>query len=89
MASVIPVPPIKSSKPEILLIPWDPTSDEHVQRLKQQRTACGWDDEAVEGWRAAQEGGTLNLQWLVSSPLFLRSLLRISGYLTLPGSRRF
>ncbi|ESZ98758.1 hypothetical protein SBOR_0864 [Sclerotinia borealis F-4128] len=56
-----------SSKPQIVLIPWDPTSPEHVARLVQQRIACGWDHEAVESWRKTQESGKLNNQWIVLS----------------------
>ncbi|KUJ14699.1 uncharacterized protein LY89DRAFT_720181 [Mollisia scopiformis] len=52
-------------KPHVLLIPWDPTSPKHVERLVQQRIACGWDHEAVESWRATQESGEFNLQWIV------------------------
>jgi hypothetical protein len=61
MASVTP-----TKKPKVQLIPWDPASPEHIQRLIQQRIACGWDREAVEGrWKAAQESGEFNLQWIV------------------------
>jgi hypothetical protein len=66
MSSVAPTPVTKSSKSQVSLIPWDPTSPGHVQRLVQQRIACGWDDEAVEGWVPTQESGKLNLQWIVS-----------------------
>jgi hypothetical protein len=67
MDSVTPTRPAKSTKPRVLLIPWDPTSPEHVQRLVEQRIACGWDYEEVEGWRAKHESGTLNMQWVVST----------------------
>ncbi|TVY44296.1 hypothetical protein LSUB1_G001334 [Lachnellula subtilissima] len=50
---------------QVLLIPWDPTSPGHVERMVQQRIACGWSVEDVEGWRGRQEIGTLNLQWIV------------------------
>lgn len=86
MASVIPTPSIKSSKPQVQLIPWDPTSPEHVQRLVQQRIACGWDHEAVEGWKAAQESGKFNLQWVVST---LPHFTSYSEILIFAGSRRF
>jgi hypothetical protein len=49
MASDIPTPLINPSKPQVLLIPWDPASPAYVQQLVQQRIACGWDHEAVEG----------------------------------------
>lgn len=58
--------PTDSSKPQIVLIPWDPTSPEHVERLVRQRIACGWDSECVESWRKAQENGKLNNQWIVN-----------------------
>ncbi|CZS91151.1 uncharacterized protein RCO7_01467 [Rhynchosporium graminicola] len=56
-----------SSKPEVQLVPWDFTSSEHVERLLEQRIACGWDSEAVEGWRIKQKSGAFNLQWIVIS----------------------
>ncbi|RAL67887.1 hypothetical protein DID88_008612 [Monilinia fructigena] len=59
------VNPTDSSKPQIVLIPWDPNSPEHVERLIQQRISCGWDHEHVESWRKAQESGKLNNQWIV------------------------
>jgi len=74
MASAIPTPFLKFSKSKVLLIPWDSASPEHVQRLVQQRIACGWDYEAVEGWKVAQESGKLNQQWIVSTiPSYLTS----------------
>ncbi|KAI9740026.1 MAG: hypothetical protein M1818_004777 [Claussenomyces sp. TS43310] len=76
MAAVVATPLVKSSKPQVLLVPWDPASPAHVQRLVQQRIACGWDHEAVEGWKAGQESGKSNLQWIVST--LLRFCLRSS-----------
>jgi len=64
MTSIIPTPLIKS-KPQVLLIPWDSASPEHIERLVQQRITCGWDQEAVQRWKEAQESGKLNLQWIV------------------------
>jgi hypothetical protein len=66
MASVNPTQTIKLPKTQVMLIPWDFNSPEHVQRLVQQRVACGWDYEAIESWRANQESGKLNQQWVVS-----------------------
>ncbi|TVY89673.1 hypothetical protein LAWI1_G003160 [Lachnellula willkommii] len=65
MASLDSTPTSGSSKSQVLLIPWDPTSPDHVQRMVQQRIACGWNEDAVEGWKGRQETGTLNLQWIV------------------------
>ena len=42
---------------EIELIPWDPESIEHVQRLYDQRIACGWNSNLVELWRTKQREG--------------------------------
>lgn len=54
----------------ILLIPWDTTSPDHVERMIQQRIACGWDYDAsiVQDWKSKQEAGKLNLQWIVHLP---------------------
>ncbi|KIN07176.1 hypothetical protein OIDMADRAFT_16018 [Oidiodendron maius Zn] len=65
MDSATPTPFIKPSKSQILLFPWDPASLKHVKRLVHQRIACGWDHEVVERWKAAQESGQFNLQWIV------------------------
>ncbi|KAH8590204.1 hypothetical protein B0O99DRAFT_722272 [Bisporella sp. PMI_857] len=64
MVSLIPAQIIKSPKSQVVLIPWDPSSPEHVKRMLQQRMACGWDKD-VEGWKAAQQNGELNLQWIL------------------------
>lgn len=51
----------------VQLIPWDPESDEHVERLIQQRIACGWNSEAVETrWRNLQRIGHKCMYWVVS-----------------------
>jgi hypothetical protein len=84
MASVIPTVFIKPSKSQVVLIPWDFASPEHIHRLVQQRIACGWDHEAVEGWKSAQESGKLNLQWVVGAFPTLPSVSKILIFL---GSR--
>ncbi|KAG0647766.1 hypothetical protein D0Z07_6646 [Hyphodiscus hymeniophilus] len=53
------------SKPQIDLLPWDPDSSEHVERLYQQRRACGWNKQAVEEWRSLQRDGKIALHWVV------------------------
>lgn len=86
MDSTIATPLSPKPKSEVILIPWDTTSTEHVDRLVQQRIACGWDHQAVQGWKAAQEAGTFNLQWIVSqSPASNLDLLKFRVL----GSRRF
>jgi hypothetical protein len=55
-----------SLKPEIDLIPWDPDSLERVERLLQQRIACGWNQERIPEWQVLQRSGTNSLQWVVS-----------------------
>lgn len=56
------------TKPQIALLPWDSESLEHVERLYQQRIACGWNKQAVEGWRDLQREGKIALHWVVSFP---------------------
>ncbi|KAH7321966.1 hypothetical protein BKA65DRAFT_541083 [Rhexocercosporidium sp. MPI-PUGE-AT-0058] len=58
-----PTPPAS-----VLLIPWDPESPAHVERMYEQRVACGWKAELVESWRALQRSGKYTLQWVVIDP---------------------
>jgi hypothetical protein len=55
-------------RPQIALLPWDPESLEHVERLYQQRIACGWNQDAVEGWRDLQRAGKIALHWVACFP---------------------
>ncbi|MCJ1472643.1 hypothetical protein MMC13_001292 [Lambiella insularis] len=48
-----------------ILIPWDPESADHVERLFQQRVACGWNMDLVEEWRVKQREGTKAIHWIV------------------------
>ncbi|KAI1496150.1 hypothetical protein F5X99DRAFT_84977 [Biscogniauxia marginata] len=52
----------------IHLVPWDPDSPEHVERMKQQRVACGWKVEMVEEWRSLQRDGHVGMHWIVLDP---------------------
>lgn len=65
--------PIMTSPPQtetlpsrLTMIPWDPENEEHIERLRIQRKACGWNEDAVEGWRALQKEGKMGIHWLVS-----------------------
>lgn len=49
------------------LIPWDPDSSDHVERMIQQRVACGWKQDHVEAWRDYQRDGKLVFYWIVST----------------------
>ncbi|KAH8589295.1 hypothetical protein B0O99DRAFT_523484, partial [Bisporella sp. PMI_857] len=57
--------PMGSIKPSITLIPWDPESPSHVERLYQQRIACRWDSNYVESWRGLQRQGKKTIQFIV------------------------
>ncbi|KAH7381924.1 hypothetical protein BKA64DRAFT_749382 [Cadophora sp. MPI-SDFR-AT-0126] len=57
-----------SSKNFVSVIPWDPTSEPHVERLRQQRMSCGWDAENVSNWRTQQLSGQKVLLWLTLKP---------------------
>lgn len=61
-------PAMGVANPQIVLLPWDPESPEHVDRLYQQRIACGWNKQAVEGWRELQRAGKIALHWVVNFP---------------------
>ncbi|KAI1175532.1 hypothetical protein F4777DRAFT_549624 [Nemania sp. FL0916] len=57
-----------SHPPPIYLVPWDPNSQQHVDRMKLQRIACGWKVDQVDGWRESQRNGELGLHWVVLHP---------------------
>jgi hypothetical protein len=57
----------KSAK--VILVPWDPDSTEHAQRLYDQRVACGWKQEKIELWRALQREGKMAIHWVVGDSL--------------------
>ena len=81
-------------KQQVQLIPWDFASPEHFKRLVQQREICGWDYTGLEAWKAIQENGTFNLQWIVcifffiSLPPLPAEVWHPSRYLRNPIQRR-
>jgi len=50
---------------QIELIPWDPDCPAHVERMIEQRIACGWRSDEVELWQQQQRDGKVNIQWVV------------------------
>ncbi|KAI1119239.1 hypothetical protein F5Y14DRAFT_397130 [Nemania sp. NC0429] len=54
--------------PSVYLVPWDPNSQAHVDRMKLQRIACGWKVNLVDGWRDLQRQGHTGLHWVVLHP---------------------
>ncbi|KAI9810597.1 MAG: hypothetical protein M1827_006159 [Pycnora praestabilis] len=57
----------RSGTSEVTLVPWDPESSEHVERLYDQRVACGWNQYMIEKWRIMQREGKKAIQWIVIS----------------------
>lgn len=51
------------------LIPWDITDEKHVQRLQEQRVACGWRAEEVPRWRDIVAQGFMSFHWIVSTKI--------------------
>ena len=64
--AAIEAPLVKSRSSQVELIPWDPESPAHAERLYEQRIACGWDEDKIEAWKDLQRRGKMNLQWVVS-----------------------
>lgn len=62
-----PMSSLQLGGPKVELIPWDPTSPEHVARLFAQRVACGWKSDNLEVWKLQQREGRVALHWIVSS----------------------
>lgn len=50
---------------KIVLIPWDAESEEHVERMRLQRVACGWRADEVQQWAKKQRDGTRIMYWMV------------------------
>ncbi|KAL7784891.1 hypothetical protein V8C37DRAFT_395018 [Trichoderma ceciliae] len=46
------------------LIPWDPNSEAHFQRLYEQRVACTWDQDLIEEWKGKVLEGKKFLYWI-------------------------
>ncbi|KAI0521505.1 hypothetical protein F5B22DRAFT_540679 [Xylaria bambusicola] len=65
----------------VYLIPWDPDSQEHVDRMKLQRIACGWKVDQVDGWRETQRKGQSGLHWVVLHPDHPESPSRLKSHL--------
>ncbi|KAJ8104396.1 hypothetical protein POJ06DRAFT_244403 [Lipomyces tetrasporus] len=57
----------RSETRKVVLIPWDPNSSEHRERLYEQRIACGWKADMVEKWQGLQRNGKMAIQWVVLS----------------------
>lgn len=52
---------------DIDLVPWDPASDAHFERMLAQREGCGWDADLVPYWRTKVSNGQKLLFWVVLS----------------------
>ncbi|KAI1816502.1 hypothetical protein GGS20DRAFT_537892 [Poronia punctata] len=52
---------------KIEIIPWDPASQEHVQRMHEQRVACGWRADEVFQWAELARRGEKLFHWIVLS----------------------
>ncbi|KAI1366288.1 hypothetical protein F5Y08DRAFT_142173 [Xylaria arbuscula] len=72
--------PTKGPLP-VYLIPWDPDSQEHVDRMKLQRIACGWKVQQVDSWRETQRTGQAGLHWVVLHPDHPESLSRLESHI--------
>jgi hypothetical protein len=64
-----------SVTPKVVLVPWDPDSEEHVERLFGQRIACGWKSDYVQKWRKLQREGQVAFHWVVSFFYFMCGFL--------------
>ena len=62
---------MSSQNLDVELIPWDAQSESHVERLRQQRLACGWRAESVDEWRQKQLEKKKALHWIVSSVIIV------------------
>ncbi|KAH7117282.1 hypothetical protein B0J13DRAFT_571188 [Dactylonectria estremocensis] len=57
---------LEMPKPKVNIIPWDPTSQPHIDRMVEQRRQCGWHEKRVPvEWRDAHLAGTKCVYWIV------------------------
>ncbi|KAI1776959.1 hypothetical protein F4818DRAFT_412396 [Hypoxylon cercidicola] len=60
---------------KIELLPWDHKSPEHIQRMYDQRVACGWRADEVTSWvEEAKKGGKI-FYWVLLSDVLDREKL--------------
>jgi hypothetical protein len=58
--------PLKApARAKVCLIAWDPDSPAHIERMVQQRVACGWHEDYIERWKVLQIEGKMALEWVV------------------------
>lgn len=50
---------------KVELIPWDPTSEAHYERMYNQRVACGWRETEVTDWKESHLKGHKAMYWVV------------------------
>ncbi|KAK7923446.1 hypothetical protein PG985_007517 [Apiospora marii] len=67
-------------RPSIILVPWDPDSPDHVERMRLQRVACGWKQDGAEGWRPLQRESKIGLHWIVLSPTHPETPTRLAAH---------
>ncbi|KAF4497364.1 hypothetical protein FAGAP_6467 [Fusarium agapanthi] len=60
--------PSATRQDQLVLVPWDPNSPEHVNRIYAQRVQCGWDKQLVEGWKERQISGQKSIFWITLRP---------------------
>ena len=78
----------KKAYDKVELIPWDPVDEKQFQRMYDQRVACGWRHDEVEGWKEKMLNGQKFLYWIVGSDsascetgwLILRARSRLRVY---------
>ena len=61
--------PSNDKKLKVMLIPFDPESEEQSDRLQLTRIACGWKADKIPLWRERQRSGDMSIHWVVSLSL--------------------
>ncbi|KAI1267459.1 hypothetical protein F5Y18DRAFT_303512 [Xylariaceae sp. FL1019] len=64
----------------VYLIPWDPDSQDHIDRMKLQRIACGWKVDEVDSWPQKQKKGVVGLHWVVLDPAHPKTPERLEAH---------
>ncbi|KAF4975581.1 hypothetical protein FZEAL_7653 [Fusarium zealandicum] len=59
----------RTRQSQVHLVPWDPESSQHIDRLFEQRVQCGWHNDLVATqWPDEQRSGKKCIYWITLSP---------------------
>ncbi|KAF9878427.1 hypothetical protein CkaCkLH20_03919 [Colletotrichum karsti] len=71
------------SRSKVQLVPFDPESPDHADRMLQQRIECGWHFDKVHAWKEDQRSGLKCIYWISIHPSDPDAESKLSKHTTL------